>query len=75
MDELRSQGEEQRVGFELQMAGARNVKAAPALLADYDNDIDKLKAAEPLLFGNGAPAQSGATSCRAQARRRTRTRR
>ena len=36
MDELRKQGEEQRVGFELQMAGARNVKAARALLADYD---------------------------------------
>lgn len=63
MDELRRQGEEQRVGFELQMAGARNVKAARALLADYDNDIDKLKAAEPWLFGAGAtaPAQTGAT--------------
>lgn len=47
MDELRRQGEEQRVGFELQMAGARNVKAARALLADYDNDIDKLKVGEP----------------------------
>lgn len=34
MDELRRQGEEQRVGFKLQMAGARNVKAARALLAD-----------------------------------------
>ena len=63
MDELRRQGEEQRVGFELQMAGARNVKAARALLSDYDNDIDKLKAAEPWLFGAGsnAPAQMGAT--------------
>lgn len=63
MDELRRQGEEQRVGFELQMAGARNVKAARALLADYDNDIDKLKAAEPWLFGAGTavPAQAGAT--------------
>lgn len=63
MDELRRQCEEQRVGFELQMAGARNVKAARALLADYDNDIDKLKAAEPWLFGAGTavPAQAGAT--------------
>lgn len=63
MDELRRQGEEQRVGFELQMAGERNVKAARALLADYDNDIEKLRAAEPWLFGagTGAPVQAGAT--------------
>ena len=63
MDELRRQGDEQRVGFELQLAGARNVKAARALLADYDNDVEKLKAAEPWLFGTGAaaPAPTGAT--------------
>lgn len=63
MDQLRRRGDEERVGFELQIAGARNVKAARALLADYDNDIDKLKAAEPWLFGAGAtaPAQAGAT--------------
>lgn len=63
MDELRRRGDEERVGFELQLAGARNVKAARALLPDYENDIDKLKAAEPWLFGTGAaaPAQAGAT--------------
>ena len=63
MDELRRRGDEERVGFELQLAGARNVKAARALLGDYDNDIEKLKAAEPWLFGAGvaAPAQTGAT--------------
>lgn len=63
MDELRRRGDEERVGFELQIAGARNVKAARALLPDYDNDIDKLKAAEPWLFGAGAaaPVQAGAT--------------
>lgn len=63
MDELRRRGDEERVGFELQLAGARNVKAARALLPDYDNAIDKLKAAEPWLFGAGAaaPAQAGAT--------------
>jgi hypothetical protein len=63
MDELRRQGDERRVGFELQLAGARNVKAARALLADYDNDVEKLKAAEPWLFGAGvaAPAPAGAT--------------
>ena len=63
MDELRRRGDEERVGFELQLAGARNVKAARALLGDYDNDIDKLKAAEPWLFGAGVAAveQTGAT--------------
>ena len=62
MDELRRQGEEQRVSFELAMAGARNVKAATVLLPDYDNDIEKLKASEPWLFGAGVPAQpTGAT--------------
>ena len=63
MDELRRRGDEERVGVELRLAGARNVKAARALLADYDNDVEKLKAAEPWLFGAGAstPAQTGAT--------------
>lgn len=63
MDELRRQGDEQRIGFELQLAGVRNVKATRALLPDHDNDIEKLKAAEPRLFGEGAPvpAQTGAT--------------
>lgn len=63
MDELRRRGDEERVGFELQLAGARNVKAAKALLADYDNDIEKLRATEPWLFGAGAasPAPAGAT--------------
>ena len=62
MDELRRRGDEERVGFELQLAGARNVKAARALLADHDNDIEKLKAAEPWLFSaSPAPAPAGAT--------------
>lgn len=62
MDELRRKGDEERVGFELQLAGVRNVKAARALLPDHDNDIEKLKAAEPWLFSAGAaPAPTGAT--------------
>lgn len=62
MDELRRKGDEERVGFELQLAGARNVKAARALLADHDNDVEKLKAAEPWLFSaSPAPAHAGAT--------------
>ena len=62
MDELRRRGDEERVGFELQLAGVRNVKAARALLADHDNDVEKLKAAEPWLFSaSPAPAPAGAT--------------
>ena len=62
MDELRRRGDEERVGFELQLAGARNVKAARALLPDHDNDVEKLKAAEPWLFSApAAPAPAGAT--------------
>lgn len=62
MDQLRRRGDEERVGFELQLAGARNVKAARALLPDHDNDIEKLKAAEPWLFSaSSAPAPTGAT--------------
>ena len=63
MDELCRRGDEERVGFELQIAGARNVKATRALLADYEGDVEKLKAVEPWLFGacTPAPAQTGAT--------------
>lgn len=62
MDELRRRGDEERVGFELQIAGARNVKAARSLLSDYDNDVDKLRAAEPWLFSaSTAPAPAGVT--------------
>lgn len=63
MDKPRRRGEEQRIGFELQMAGVRNVKAARALLAYCEGDVEKLKAGEPWLFGAGAvaPAQTGAT--------------
>lgn len=62
MDELRRRGDEERVGFEFQLAGARNVKAAKVLLADHDGDIEKLRAAEPWLFSaSSAPAPAGAT--------------
>ena len=61
MDELRRQGDARRVSLELQLTGARNVKAATALLSDYDNDIEKLKAAEPWLLADAAPRQIGRT--------------
>ncbi|MBR3235512.1 MAG: hypothetical protein IKG11_07845 [Atopobiaceae bacterium] len=58
--ELKAQGESDRISFRLQLAGVRNVKAARAILADHDNDIDKLKEAEPRLFeGDGKHAAKG----------------
>ena len=58
--ELKAQGESDRIDFRLQLAGVRNVKAARAILADHDNDIDKLKEAEPWLFeGDGKHAAKG----------------
>ena len=60
--ELKAQGESDRIDFKLQLAGVRNVKAARAILADHDNDIDKLKEAEPWLFeGDGKHAAKGGT--------------
>lgn len=65
--ELKAQGENDRIDFRLQLAGVRNVKAARALLADHDNDVDKLKEAEPWLFeasgkhAKGGSAGSGTT--------------
>ncbi len=58
--ELKAQGESDRIDFKLQLAGVRNVKAARALLADHDNDVDKLKEAEPWLFeASGKHAKGG----------------
>ncbi len=50
--ELKAQGESDRIDFKLQLAGVRNVKAARAMLGDYDGDVDALKTAEPWLFAN-----------------------
>ncbi|OUN88447.1 hypothetical protein [[Collinsella] massiliensis] len=62
MDELRRQGADQRVEFELTMAGARSVKAARVLLDDHGGDVDALKEAEPWLFvGTPAKQQGGKT--------------
>lgn len=44
----------------LQLAGVRNLKAARAIPAGHDNDIDKLKETELCLFeGNGKHAAKG----------------
>ena len=62
IDELRKQGESDRIDFRLQLAGVRNVKAARAVLADHGGDVDALKAAEPWLFADSpAKPQGGRT--------------
>lgn len=53
--ELKAQGESDRIDFELQLAGVRNVKAARAVLDDHGGDVSALKEAEPWLFAD-APA-------------------
>lgn len=47
---LKRQMADERVEFALKGAGARNLKAAKALLDDYDGDVDALKAGEPWMF-------------------------
>lgn len=59
--QLKAQGESERTDFKLQLAGARNVKAARALLDEHKGDIDALKAAEPWLFADAPAKQTGKT--------------
>ena len=53
--ELERRLAEQDVTFKLTLAGARNVKAAQALLDDHGGDVEALKAAEPWLFETSQP--------------------
>ena len=54
--QLRQQAADDRVDFELRLAGARNLAAARAVLAEHDGDVAKLKEAEPWLFAAGGAA-------------------
>lgn len=58
--ELKQQMADERTDFALRAAGCRSTKAARALLADHDGDVEKLKEAEPWLFSAVAP-EGGAT--------------
>lgn len=60
-EQLKNQAASERIDFALQLAGCRNVKAARAVLDDYDGDVDALKAAEPWLFAAHASGEAGAT--------------
>lgn len=59
IDELKAQGEDQRVEFELRLAGVRNVKAAKAILSDHGGDVAALREAEPWLFSDASTKQQG----------------
>ncbi len=62
IEELKAQSAAERVDFQLQLAGCRNVKAACAVLDDYEGDIDALREGEPWLFAETAkPKATGAT--------------
>lgn len=58
--ELKQQMADERTDFALRAAGCRSTKAARALLADHDGDVQKLKEAEPWLFSTVTP-EGGAT--------------
>lgn len=57
--ELKVQGEDQRVEFELRLAGVRNVKAGKAILSDHGGDVAALKEAEPWLFSDATGKPQG----------------
>lgn len=71
IEELKAASDAERCEFELRLAGAHNVTAAKALLAEHDGDVAKLKAAEPWLFSN-APAAVRLDRARARGRREDR---
>ena len=56
IERLRADAAEERVGYELRLAGARNVAAAKALLGEHSGDVAALRAAEPWLFEEDKPA-------------------
>ncbi len=56
---VRAEIGEERTAWSLEKAGCRNVKAAKALLGDYEGDVAKLKAECPYLFEEEKP--KGAT--------------
>lgn len=59
LDEMKAEFEDEKVAHKLEVAGCVNVKAARALLDDYDGDVSKLKEECPYLFGK--EKQTGST--------------
>jgi len=62
---LEAQLADEKVSGALKVAGCVNEKAAKAVLADYDNDVEKLAKECPYLFGGNAETrQAGSTGAR-----------
>lgn len=59
--EAKASIEDMKVSHKLELLGCKNVKAAKALLEDYDNDPAKLKEGEPYLFGEEESKPKGST--------------
>ncbi|MEG2932726.1 MAG: hypothetical protein RR842_04030 [Gordonibacter sp.] len=57
--DLEKQVANTQVEADLKVAGCRNIKAAKALLEDYDGDVTKLKTAEPYLFTSKETKSTG----------------
>lgn len=70
IEALKKDQADQQLDFSLERAGVRNVKAARALLDDYEDDVAKLKEAMPWIFEepkpNAAPQQTGTTGLEPQ---------
>lgn len=60
IEAVKAAAADERVEYELRLAGERNVTAAKALLAEHGGDVAALKEAEPWMFSAAAPA-AGAT--------------
>lgn len=56
IESIKAQAADERIEYELRLAGARNVKAARALLEDHGGDVSALKSAEPWLFEGNKPS-------------------
>ncbi|MEE1372170.1 MAG: hypothetical protein U0J93_02170 [Parolsenella sp.] len=61
IEAVKAAAADERVEYELRLAGARNVKAARALLDEHSGDVAALKEAEPWLFSTASAPQTGAT--------------
>lgn len=59
MEKLRGEWADEKLTYQLELAGCRSPKMAKAVLADYEGDIQKLKAAEPWLFAESKQGSTG----------------
>ena len=59
MEKLRGEWADEKLTYQLELAGCRSPKMAKAVLSDYEGDIQKLKAAEPWLFAESKQGSTG----------------